>query len=201
MGHLLLGIVFSAAGMAAAQTQVPFRPLPDLFDLTVDDILTGFSARQFTSVDLVHAYVARIAEVQQELRPVIEINPDALPIAQALDEERLNGNITRGPLHGVPILLKDNIGTADQLNTTAGSYALYGSILAKDSTVAANLRSAGAVILGKSGLSKWAFWRGTNNSDGWSARGGQVKALITTTRTPLVAPRDPPWQPALVYRP
>lgn len=173
-----------ATAAIAVSLQTPFSPLPDLFDLTVDDILTGFSQQQFTSVDLVQAYTVRIAEVQQELRPVIEINPDAPSIASNLDYERLVKNTTRGPLHGVPVLLKDNIGTADQLNTTAGSYALFGSILPEDSTVAANLRDAGAVILGKAGLSEWAFWRGTNNSDGWSARGGQVKGAYYDNQDP-----------------
>ena len=86
------------------------------------------------------------------LRPVIEINPDAITIDQALDNERLTLNKTREPLHGVPVLLKDNIGTADHLNTTAGSWALYGSIITQDSTVAANLRAAGRVIVGNVGL-------------------------------------------------
>ncbi|KAK0863761.1 hypothetical protein LTR87_016035 [Friedmanniomyces endolithicus] len=169
---------------ATSSTQFPFQPLPDLFSLTVDDIITGFSTNQFTSADLVSAYIARAAEVQLALRPIIEINPDALLIAQTLDNERLIQNRTRGPLHGVPVLLKDNIGTADQLNTTAGSYALYGSIVPHDSTVAANLRAAGAVILGKAGLSEWAFWRGTNNSNGWSARGGQVKGAYYDNQDP-----------------
>jgi len=169
---------------AASSSQFPFQPLPDLFSLTVDDIITGFATNQFTSADLVSAYIARTAEVQQALRPVIEINPDALLIAQTLDNERLIQNRTRGPLHGVPVLLKDNIGTADQLNTTAGSYALYGSIVPHDATVAANLRAAGAVILGKAGLSEWAFWRGTNNSNGWSARGGQVKGAYYEDQDP-----------------
>ncbi|KAK3075796.1 hypothetical protein LTR53_000621 [Teratosphaeriaceae sp. CCFEE 6253] len=182
--YSLLLACFASTLAASSAAQIPFAPLPDLFDLTVDDILTGFSSNQFTSVDLVRAYIARTAEVQEALRPVIEINPDAIAIAEALDNERLDLNTTRGPLHGVPVLLKDNIGTADQLNTTAGSYALYGSIVPYDSTVAGNLRAAGAVILGKAGLSEWAFWRGTNNSNGWSARGGQVKGAYYEDQDP-----------------
>ncbi|KAK5697636.1 hypothetical protein LTR17_023951 [Elasticomyces elasticus] len=180
----LISFFLITATAASSPSQFPFQPLPDLFDLTVDDIITGFSTQQFTSVDLVRAYIARTAEVQQALHPIIEINPDALSIAQALDDERLLHNTTRGPLHGVPVLLKDNIGTADQLNTTAGSYALHGSIVPHDSTVAANLRAAGAVILGKAGLSEWAFWRGTNTSNGWSARGGQVKGAYYDNQDP-----------------
>jgi len=180
----LVACIAAVTVTATSSTQLPFQPLPDLFSLTVDDILAGFSTNHFTSADLVSAYIARTAEVQLALRPVIEINPDALLIAQTLDNERLLQNRTRGPLHGVPVLLKDNIGTADQLNTTAGSYALYGSIVPHDATVTANLRAAGAVILGKAGLSEWAFWRGTNNSNGWSARGGQVKGAYYDNQDP-----------------
>ncbi|KAK0357096.1 hypothetical protein LTR91_003444 [Friedmanniomyces endolithicus] len=180
----LVACIAAVTVTATSSTQLPFQPLPDLFSLTVDDILAGFSTNHFTSADLVSAYIARTAEVQLALRPVIEINPDALLIAQTLDNERLLQNRTRGPLHGVPVLLKDNIGTADQLNTTAGSYALYGSIVPHDATVTANLRAAGAVILGKAGLSEWAFWRGTNNSNGWSARGGQVKGAYYEDQDP-----------------
>lgn len=158
-------------------------PLPDLFNVTVDDIVAGFQTQQFTSADLVTAYIARISEVQEALRPVIEINPQALEIAHALDQERLSQNKTRGPLHGVPVLLKDNIGTLDELNTTAGSYALFGSIVPRDSTVARNLRAAGAVILGKAGLSEWAYWRGSC-PNGWSARGGQVKGAYFEDQDP-----------------
>lgn len=158
-------------------------PLPDLFNITIDDIVAGFQAQQFTSADLVTAYIARISEVQAALRPVIEINTQALEIAHALDHERFSQNKTRGPLHGVPVLLKDNIGTLDELNTTAGSYALFGSVVPRDSTVARNLRAAGAVILGKAGLSEWAYWRG-NCPNGWSARGGQVKGAYFEDQDP-----------------
>jgi amidase len=181
---MLCGLWASANAIVFNDNTIPYNPLPDLFDITIDDIVVGFAAKQFTSVDLVKAYIARIAEVQEVLRPVIEINPEAIAIAQALDNERLSMNKTRGPMHGVPVLLKDNIGTADQLNTTAGSYALYGSIVPRDSTVAANLRAAGCVILGKAGLSEWAFWRGVNNSNGWSARGGQVKGAYYFDQDP-----------------
>jgi amidase len=181
---MLCGLWASANAIVFNDNTIPYNPLPDLFDITIDDIVTEFAAKQFTSVDLVKAYIARIAEVQEVLRSVIEINLEAIAIAQALDNEQLFMNKTRGPMHGVPVLLKDNIGTADQLNTTAGSYALYGSIIPRDSTVAANLRAAGCVILGKAGLSEWAFWRGVNNSNGWSARGGQVKGAYYFDQDP-----------------
>ena len=151
-----------------AEANAPTNALPDLFNITVDSIIAGFAAKDFTSADLVTAYIARIAEVQELLRPVIEINPEALDIARALDDERLSLNRTRGPLHGVPVLLKDNIGTQDQLNTTAGSYALLGSLVPRDVTLVANLRAAGAVILGKAGMSEWAYERG-KCPNGWSA--------------------------------
>ena len=188
MALAALGILYAAILLrpttATPPLQAPFNQLPNLFDLTVDDIVDGFTNNQFTSVDLVRAYLSRISEVQESLHPIIEINPDALPIAAALDRERLALKTSRGPLHGVPVLLKDNIGTADHLNTTAGSYALLGSIVPRDATVAANLRAAGAVILGKAGLSEWSYWRGMNNSNGWSARGGQVKGAYYEDQDP-----------------
>lgn len=176
---LLLGLF----GPSSARSHTASGALPDLFNITVDDIITGFERQQFTSVDLVNAYIARISEVQEELRPVIEVNPEAVDIAQALDDERLLQNNTRGPLHGVPVLLKDNVGTLDQLNTTAGSYALLGSVVHRDATLVANLRAAGAVILGKAGMSEWAYWRG-NCPNGWSARGGQVKGAYYDDQDP-----------------
>lgn len=138
-------------------------------------MIAGFTTNLFSSVDLVNAYAAGIAvDFQEALRPVIELNPDVVDVAQTLDNERIH-NETRGPLHGAPVLLKENIGTKDNMNTTAGPYALFGSTILEDFTVASNLRQAGAVILGKAGLSEWAVWRGEENSDGWSARDGQVK--------------------------
>ena len=104
---------------------------------------------------------------------MIEINPDALPIAESLDKERKERG-ARGPLHGIPILIKDNIDTADQMMTTAGSLALLGSRPSKDSFVARKLREAGAVILGKTNLSEWANFRSSHSTSGWSGRGGQT---------------------------
>jgi amidase len=115
--------------------------------------------------------------------PVIEINPDALAIARALDEER-KGKRARGPLHGIPVLLKDNIETADTMQTTAGSLALLGKPAARDSWVAVRLRTAGAVILGKTNLSEWANFRSTHSTSGWSGRGGQTKNPYALDRNP-----------------
>ncbi|KZO95572.1 amidase signature enzyme [Calocera viscosa TUFC12733] len=147
--------------------------LPDLYDASVKELSDGMEAGCFTAVHLVKAYLARIGEVNEELHAVIETNPDALEIAAQLDQDRAAG-IIWGPLHGIPVLVKDNIGTADKLNTTAGSYALLGSIVPRDSHVVMKLRKAGAIILGKANLSEWAYYRGTGISNGWSARGGQT---------------------------
>ena len=127
----------------------------------------------FSSVDLVKAYVARILEVNDTLHVVTELNPDALYIAAHLDDLRSKGKNV-GPLHGIPILIKNNIATKDRMNNTAGSYALLGSKVPIDSFMAKKLRKAGAIILGKANLSQWANYRSSNSSSGWSAHGGQV---------------------------
>ncbi len=117
------------------------------------------------------------------LKAVVEINPDALSIAAALDAERQHGK-PRGPLHGIPILLKNNIATADRMQNTAGSYALLGATVPRDSTMAAKLRQAGAVLLGKTNLSQWANFRSTNSSNGWSAYGGQTLGAYVENQDP-----------------
>ncbi|RII05183.1 hypothetical protein CUC08_Gglean010276 [Alternaria sp. MG1] len=147
--------------------------LPLLLDATGDELVAGLEAGAFTSLDLVQAYVGRIIEVNKTLHMVLEINPDAWTIAKELDEERACGKL-RGPLHGLPILIKDNIATDDEMNNTAGSWSLMGAKVPRDSTIAAKLREAGAIILGKTNLSQWANYRSSNSSNGWSARGGQT---------------------------
>src|SRR5690349_24053903 len=117
------------------------------------------------------------------LRSVIEVNPQALEIAEALDAERAAGQV-RGPLHGIPVMVKDNIDTADRMQTTAGSFALVGARVEQDAPVVQKLRAAGAVILGKTNLSEWANFRSTRSSSGWSGRGRQ-------TRNPYVLDRNP----------
>lgn len=148
---------------------------PPLIDVTTEELETGLERGLFTSFDLVNAYTARILEVNSTLNVVTELNPDALKIAAELDAERANGT-TRGPLHGMPILIKGNIGTADRMSTTAGSFALLGATLPRDSGVAAKLRAAGVIILGKTNLSQWANFRSFNTTNGWSAYGGQTWA-------------------------
>jgi amidase len=139
-----------------------------------------------TSRALCQLYLDRIAKIDKQgpkLNAVIELNPDALKIADTLDQERKAGKL-RGPLHGIPVLLKDNIDTGDQLQTTAGALALAGNHAAKDSFVAAQLRKAGAIILGKTNLSEWANFRSSHSASGWSSRGGQTHNPYVLDRTP-----------------
>ena len=139
-----------------------------------------------TSRELVDKYLARIDAIDRrgpKLNSIIEVNPDAERIARELDRERRDGHV-RGPLHGIPILFKDNVDTADRMDTAAGSLALVGDPPTQDATVAARLREAGAVILGKAGLSEWANFRSFHSSSGWSGRGGQVKNPYVLDRNP-----------------
>jgi amidase len=167
----LLKIGGMAALAAAAQTR-SF----ELEEVTIDDLQKGMQSGRYSARSLVEKYLARITEVDKKSRvnAVIEINSDALEIADALDRERKEKG-ARGPLHGVPVLIKDNIATADKMNTTAGSLALAGSRPAKDAFIAERLRAAGAVILGKTNLSEWANFRSTHSVSGWSGRGGQTR--------------------------
>jgi amidase len=126
--------------------------------VTIEDLETGLSTGLFTSVDPVNTYLARIAQVNPVLHAINEVNPDALAIAAELDGMRAQGK-TLGPLHGIPIIVKDNIATADKMNNTAGSFALVGAKVPRDSTVAAKLREAGAIILAKANLNQWANYR------------------------------------------
>jgi amidase len=136
-----------------------------------------------TAVEIAEHAIARINALNAQLNCVIEVNPDVLDIATALDREQREGGL-RGPLHGVPVLLKDNIDTADRQGTTAGSLALVGTRPAEDAFVTARLRQAGALILGKANLSEWANIRSTNSSSGWSAVGGQCRNPYDLDHTP-----------------
>ena len=158
----------------------------DLEEATIADLQGGMSSGRMTSHSITQLYMARIEELDRKgptLRHVLEVNPDALSIADSLDRERKSGRV-RGPLHGIPILIKDNIDTADSMTTTAGSLALEGSIALQDAFIAAKLRSAGAVLLGKTNLSEWANIRSTHSSSGWSGRGGQAKNPYVLDRNP-----------------
>ncbi len=161
-------------------------PHGDLEEQTVGSLRAAMAGGSLTSRALVEAYIERIAALNTSgpmLRAVIEVNPDALAIAEALDRERV-AHGPRGPLHGIPILLKDNIDTADGMETTAGSLALVGAKRAQDAHIAARLREAGAVLLGKANMSEWANFRSTHSSSGWSARGGQALNPYALDRTP-----------------
>jgi amidase len=155
-------------------------------EATIDGLQQQMAAGRLTSHELTAAYLQRIAEIDRagpKLNSVIELNPDAMAIADRLDAERKAGHV-RGSLHGIPVLIKDNIDTADQMQTTAGSLALVGQKVPRDAGVVARLRAAGAVILGKTNCSEWANFRGNNSSSGWSGRGGQ-------TRNPYALDRNP----------
>jgi amidase len=169
-------------GVAERFNVAPF----ELEEATLDDLQKWMASGRMTSRSITQAYLNRIAALDRKgpsLHHVIEVNPDALAIASSLDRERKAGRV-RGPLHGIPILLKDNIDTADRMTTTAGSLALAGSIPLQDSTVAGKLRAAGAVLLGKTNLSEWANFRSSHSTSGWSGRGGQA-------RNPYVLDRNP----------
>ena len=158
----------------------------ELEEISIGELAAAMAAGERTARSVTEAYLIRIAETDRQgptLRSVIETNPDALDIAAALDRERAEGRV-RSPLHGVPILVKDNLDTADRMTTTAGSLALEGSIPAADSYVAQRLREAGAVLLGKANLSEWANFRSTRSSSGWSARGGQCRNPYALDRNP-----------------
>ena len=165
----------------------PFGVAPfELEEVTITDLQAGMVAGRFTARSITQAYLDRIEELDRKgpmLRHVIETNPDALAIADGLDSERKAGRI-RGPLHGVPVLIKDNIDTADRMMTTAGSLALVGSKPLQDAFIAAKLRAAGAVLLGKTNLSEWANFRSTHSTSGWSGRGGQAKNPYVLDRNP-----------------
>lgn len=169
---------------SAVMTSAP--PPFELDEATVASLQEAMKSGKYTSRSITELYLQRIEALDKQgpsLHSVIETNPEALHIASALDEER-KAKGPRGPLHGIPILLKDNIDTADKMTTTAGSLALAGSTPSQDSTVAKKLREAGAVILGKANLSEWANIRSSKSSSGWSGRGGQC-------RNPYILDRNP----------
>lgn len=178
----LAAIAFTVV-QGQSSTAINGEDFPPLIEATLEDLVSGLDSGLFTSVDLVNAYTARILEVNSTLRMVTELNPDALSIAAALDSERASGT-SRGPLHGIPILIKNNIATDDKMNNTAGSYALLGAKVPSDSTMAAKLRKAGAVLLGKTNLSQWANYRSDNTSNGWSAYGGQTEGAYFPGQDP-----------------
>ena len=177
-------IKVGAAGLAAftmlreSNATIPIpadtEPFPELVEVTIAQLQAKMTSGELTARKLTEMYLERIEKIDQKTRSVIEINPDALSIADGLDKERRKGKV-RSMLHGIPILIKDNIDTADKMLTTAGSLALVDAPRPKqDAFVAQQLRKAGAVIIGKTNLSEWANFRGNRSISGWSARGGQT---------------------------
>jgi amidase len=167
--------LISSVAVAAGALAAP--PVFELEEATVADLRKRMTAGSLTAHALTERYLERIAAIDKRgpaLNSVIELNPDALSIATALDAERKTKG-PRGPLHGIPVLIKDNIDTADRMMTTAGSLALLGSIAARDAVVAQRLRAAGAVLLGKTNLSEWANYRSSHSTSGWSGRGGLTR--------------------------
>ncbi|MFP5246606.1 MAG: amidase family protein, partial [Thermoanaerobaculia bacterium] len=162
------------AAAAAVTLSVSAQETPEVEELTIAAMQEGMRSGRFTARRLAELHLARIASIDRQLRSIIEINPDALTIADALDRERKAGRV-RGSMHGIPIVIKDNIDTADRMHTTAGSLALADSIATRDAHLVRRLREAGAVILGKTNLSEWANFRSTHSTSGWSARGGLTR--------------------------
>jgi amidase len=188
-GLLGLGGTFTLLYGCQPATPPASVPSPEAFSLEEVDI-AGLQMRmkngELSSRKICESYLARIKDIDQQgpaLKSVIEVNPDALTIADELDRERASGKV-RGVLHGIPILIKDNIDTGDKMMTTAGALALVGHVAAKDAFIVAQLRKAGAVVLGKTNLSEWANFRDERSSSGWSSRGGQTKNPYVLDRNP-----------------
>ncbi|MGE0020770.1 MAG: amidase [Draconibacterium sp.] len=185
----LSGSVVALAGVGACTSQKPVETAKpdfatfDLNEITIDELQQKMVSGEVSAEGLCQKYLDRIALVDPVLKSVIEINPDTIAIARQLDEERKAGKV-RGSLHGIPVLIKDNIDTFDKMQTTAGSLALEGNIANIDAFIIKRLRDAGAVLLGKTNLSEWANFRSTTSSSGWSGRGGQVRNPFSTDRSP-----------------
>ena len=158
----------------------------ELNEKTIDDLQAAMVSGKLSSEQITQLYLKRIEAIDKsgpKLNAVIELNPDAIAIAKQMDAERKAGKL-RGAMHGIPVLIKDNIDTADKMKTTAGSLALADHIAARDAFIVKKLREAGAVLLGKTNLSEWANFRSSNSSSGWSSRGGQTRNPYYTDRNP-----------------
>ena len=190
---LRAGVLSGAAALvpdlAQAERVVAEPVRVDEFELeetTIAGLQRDMVSGRRSAESITRDYLERIESIDRRgpsLHAVIETNPDAMAIAKALDDERKSRG-PRGPLHGIPVLLKDNIDTHDRMTTTAGSYALEGSIPSQDATIAKRLRDAGAILLGKTNLSEWANFRSTHSTSGWSGRGGQAKNPYVLDRNP-----------------
>lgn len=192
----LAAALLPLAATAAAAPEAPtpaFEPEAEpalahfaLSEVSISDLQAQLASGKATSHGLCQQYLARIAAIDKAgpaLNAIIELNPDALSIADGLDKERKAGKL-RGPMHGIPVLIKDNIDTGDKMQTTAGALAMVGHHAAQDAHVAKQLRAGGAIILGKTNLSEWANFRSTHSASGWSSRGGQTHNPHVLDRTP-----------------
>ncbi len=176
-------ILFSCDQTSKSSTSIR---VIDLIESSIEDVQTAYQNGTYTCVELVKSYLDRIETIDKDgpqLNSILQVNPDALFIAAQLDKERSEGNI-RGPLHGIPMVLKDNIDTKDQMNTTAGARAMKDSRPLQDAFIVTKLREAGVVILGKANLSEWANFHSSYSSSGWSGLGGQTKNPYDTSRNP-----------------
>src|SRR5256714_9268103 len=189
-GSLITSFALATVRSRAAENTTTENASPppafELDEMTISELQGGMASGKYTSHSITRKYLDRIDDIDKRgpaINSIIELNPDALSIATDLDRERKAGRV-RGPLHGIPVVIKDNIDTHDRMTTTAGSLALGGSIPPQDSFVAKRLREAGAVIIGKPNLSEWANFRSSHSTSGWSGRGGQ-------TQNPYVLDRNP----------
>jgi amidase len=163
--------------------QESVNPDFELNEMSITRLQQKMESGELTAQDICRKYLDRIEQVDPYLKSVMELNPDALQIAARLDEERSNGKV-RGPMHGIPVMIKDNINTGDRMKTSAGSLALENHLASADAFIVERLREAGAVLLGKTNLSEWANFRSTNSVSGWSGRGGQVRNPYCLDRNP-----------------
>ena len=179
--YIFSSLLLASASSSAQAIEVKGLGFSSIREATVHDIQLAFKQNQLTSRKLVEFYLKEIERLNPVLKGVLEVNPDALHLADQADHERnakAPGSLSM--LHGVPILVKDNIATRDKLNTTAGSCALLGSVVPRDAGVVTKLREAGAIILGKASLSEWCHYRSNGAPSGWNARNGQGKVSVVT---------------------
>lgn len=184
--YITLSLLFLILFISCSPFPVSDYDKLGLEEITIDELSQGYESGNFTITEVTEAYLERIEAIDVKgpaLNSILELNPDAVTIAQQLDQELRSGNI-RGPLHGIPVILKDNIDTHDQMSTTAGANALKGSKPLQDSYIVTKLRESGAVILGKANLSEWANFHSSFSSSGWSGLGGQTRNPYDITRNP-----------------
>ena len=182
---ILLIFILGCQEQTSSSNQSESREI-DLEEITIDQIQEAYQNGDYSIQELVQAYLDRIEAIDEngpQLNSIIELNPDALDIAAVLDREMKDGTL-RSPMHGIPVVLKDNIDTYDKMHNTAGSRAMIGSKPLQDSWVAQKLKESGAVILGKANLSEWANFHSSFSSSGWSGHGGQTKNPYDTSRNP-----------------